>query len=123
MAWTRNLAFVSVGDPVSEGYINQVIGNILEDDVAKVSQAGDLVIGSGNPTVERSVDGEIVREIDSPGVVLNIGAENNVLRSAPHPTLSNTFIPRWVSPASLSSDFVTWGKFVGPISEGGLGLR
>lgn len=114
MAWTINLDFVSVGDPVSAGYIGQFIGNILEDDVAIVTRAGQLVVGTGKAAVERN--GEEV--VDGRGYALNIGAENHVLRSAAHPSIAGAFVPVWVSPASLSSDFVTWGTFINR-----LGLR
>ncbi len=86
MAWTRQLLFVTVGEEVQSSFINKIIGNINEDDVAKVSAAGDLIVATGLNTGEK----------------LEIGDEGDLLKS----TTSSPKI-EWASP-TLSGSFVTW---------------
>lgn len=91
MAWTPNLDFVSVGDPVTRSYITEFLGNLEEDDVAKATSVGQLLVGTGIDT--------------RPGEMLDLGPVGHVLESRVGAA------PQWVAPTSLSSDFVTGQEF------------
>ena len=90
MPWMRP-QFVDVGQGVTVAYMTQFLENLLEDDVAKVTAKGDLVVGSSDRT--------------RPCERLGISPEGYVLRSRADAT------PQWVAPTSLGAGFVTGQEF------------
>ena len=87
MAWT-GISFVNVGDEVTSTYMNELLANLHEDDVAKAEDVGDIIVASGANV----------------GTRLTIGDEGDFLRS----NLSLDIKMEWVASSSLSGDFVTW---------------
>lgn len=88
MAWT-NINFVNVGDPVTLEFVNQLLENLREDDVALATTKGDLIVGNGA----------------NRGTRIPIGSPDYILQSM-------TAAPRmrWVTATALSGSFMTWGE-------------
>ena len=92
MVWEL-IDFVSIGDDVTSEFVNQLIDSVLEDDVAKVSAKGDIIVANGMES----------------GVRLQVGTENQVLKS--DIANSNNIKMEWVD-ENVGTDFITWAAFI-----------
>ena len=88
MAWNA-IGFVGVGDLVSLSFINGLIANLEEDDIAKVEATGDIIVASAA----------------NQGTRLPIGNVGDVLISDTNQTLQM----KWAGSNVLSGTFITWG--------------
>ena len=91
MVWST-LSFVNVGQEVTDTFVNELLSNLDEDDVAKVDGRGGIVVATGASVGQ-------VLELPSPNT------DRVLLRS----NMNESKRMEW-SDSVLSGNFVTFGE-------------